>query len=141
MMLPLFGAITVYGLPASVAGKLLISLDQNYANELLRLWANGPGLISPLTVKGLVGFPSFHTAQAVIVAWYARRLGILFYPFLVLNILVIISTPIQGGHHVVDVMGGFAVAAFAIWLTSGVTNRLMRAEPKNQAMPALVTTG
>ncbi|MES2255432.1 MAG: phosphatase PAP2 family protein [Pseudomonadota bacterium] len=137
MMFPSFGAITVYGLPASVVGKLPISLDQNYADELLRLWANGPGLISPLTVKGLVGFPSFHTAQAIIVAWYARRLGILFFPFLVFNSLVIASTPIQGGHHVVDVIGGFAVAAFAIWLASTIASRLMHTRSGNEAVPAL----
>src|SRR5262249_10846190 len=54
MVFPSFGAITVYGLPAGVAGAIPISLDQDYAHELLHLWTNGPGLISPLTVKGLV---------------------------------------------------------------------------------------
>jgi membrane-associated phospholipid phosphatase len=137
MVLPSFGAIAVYGLPSAIASHLPISVDQNYAQELLRLWTNGPGLISPLAIKGLVGFPSFHAAQAVIVAWYARRLGILFYPFLVFNILVIVSTPVQGGHHVVDVIGGIAVAALAIWLVGKVANRLIHIKPEDEAVPAM----
>ncbi|MEJ0042874.1 MAG: hypothetical protein WDM81_12000 [Rhizomicrobium sp.] len=28
--------------------------------------------------------------------------------------IVLVATPIQGGHHVVDVLAGFAVAALAI---------------------------
>ena len=92
-------------------------------------------------MKGLVGFPSFHTAQAIVVAWYARKLGVLFYPFLVFNILVIASTPIQGGHHIVDVIGGLAVAALAIWLASTAASRLTRAHSRNQSVPALAVAG
>lgn len=141
ILYPSFGAITVYGLPRAIADRLPLSLNLDYARALLYLQAHGPGYISPATVKGLVGFPSFHTAQAVIATWYARRLGVLFYPFLIFNILVIASTPIQGGHHVVDVIGGFAVAALAIWLTSTVAKRLMRPKSGNEAMPALATAG
>jgi membrane-associated phospholipid phosphatase len=141
ILYPSFGAITVYGLPKPIADKLLISLNLEYANSLLQLQAHGPGFISPATVKGLVGFPSFHTAQAIIAAWYARKLGVLFYPFLVFNILVIVSTPIQGGHHVVDVIGGFAVAVFAIWLSTAVARRLMGSKPETGGLPTLAVAG
>jgi len=92
-------------------------------------------------VKGLVGFPSFHTAQAIIAIWYARRLKRFFYPFLVFNILVVASTPIQGGHHVVDVIGGLAVAAFAIWFASTAARRLIRARPGSPPVPAMAAAG
>lgn len=137
ILYPSFGAITVYGLPKMIADRLPLSLNLDYARALLHLQSYGPGFISPATVKGLVGFPSFHTAQAVVAAWYARKLGILFYPFLLFNILVIASTPIQGGHHVVDVIGGVAVAALAVWFANWVARRLMAAAPKGEALPAL----
>jgi membrane-associated phospholipid phosphatase len=137
ILYPSFGAITVYGLPGTVADRLSLSLNLDYARALLYLQAHGPGFISPATVKGLVGFPSFHTAQAVVAAWYARRLGVLFYPFLLFNILVVASTPIQGGHHVVDVIGGLAVAALGVWVANSVASRLMGASPKGEALPAL----
>jgi len=134
ILFPSFGAITVYGLPQAVAERLPLSLNLDYARALLYLQAHGPGFISPATIKGLVGFPSFHTAQAIVVAWYARKLGVLFYPFMMFNILVVASTPIQGGHHVVDVIAGVAVAAFAIWLANRVASRLISEAPGDPAM-------
>lgn len=141
MMFPSFGAIAVYGLPSTIAGHLPIFVDQNYAHQLMGLLENGPGRISPFAVKGLVGFPSFHTAQAVIVAWYARRTGLLFYPFLIFNVLTVLSTPTQGGHHVIDLLGGFAAAVLSIWLATFIANRLRKAEMPKGPMPALVTVG
>ena len=141
ILYPSFGAITVYGLPAAISDKLPLSLNMDYARALLYLQAHGPGYISPATVKGLVGFPSFHTAQAVIAIWYARKLKTLFYPILAFNILVIASTPIQGGHHVVDVIGGIAVAGIAIWLARALARRLMRVKSRDDAMRALAAAG
>lgn len=126
IVVPSFGAITVYGLPASVVSKLKLSLDLNYANALLNSFAHGPGKISLYSVKGLVAFPSFHTELAIIIAWYARRLGFVFYPVLVFNIIAIASTPIQGGHHVVDVIGGIAVAAFSIFAATRIAQWMQR---------------
>jgi len=141
ILAPSFGAFTIYTLPSSPAMKQALALNADYAHLLLNLWSHGPGHISPLTVKGLVGFPSFHAAQAIIATWYARRTKFLFYPFVIFNILTIISTPIQGGHHVVDVIGGFAVATFAIWLATLIANRVTAVKTSKEAVPALVAAG
>jgi membrane-associated phospholipid phosphatase len=137
ILYPSFGAITVYGLPKIIADRLPLSLNLDYARALVGLQTHGPGFISPTTVKGLVGFPSFHTAQAIMATWYARKLAKIFYAFLLFNILVVASTPIQGGHHVVDVIGGFAVAALSIWLAGPVARRLMRATSNHEVRTAL----
>ncbi len=60
------------------------------------------------------------------VAWYAWPLKFLRWPALALNTLVLVATPIQGGHHVVDVLAGFAVAAAGI----AIANRVARIVPK-----------
>ena len=52
----------------------------------------------------------------MLVVWYARELPVVRWFALALNAVVLIATPIQGGHHVVDVLAGFGVAALAIWL-------------------------
>jgi len=137
--MPSFGAFTVYTIPTTPALKSALALNADYARLLLHLWTHGPGHISPLTVKGLVGFPSFHAAQAIIATWYARKTRFLFYPFLAFNTVVILSTPIQGGHHVVDVIGGLAVAAFAIWIATLAGNRLVATKNEKKTVPALVT--
>ena len=51
---------------------------------------------------------------ALILMWYARYISWLRWPLLALNLAVLISTPEQGGHHLVDVLGAIPVAALAI---------------------------
>lgn len=120
---PSFGAFSVYDLPPRVSAHLSVALDHAYARSLVDLLAHGPGRISPTDAKGLVGFPSFHGALAMIVAWYARDIRYLRWPALALNTLVLIATPIQGGHHVVDLLGGLAVTAAAVWATGRLAKR------------------
>ena len=119
---PSFGAISVYRLSPEILARTPLALDPAYAKDLLQLLANGPGLISPSDLKGLIGFPSFHAVLALLVTWYARSLPrYVFVPFIGLNLLVLISTPIQGGHHVVDVLAGFPVAAISILFAEKLT--------------------
>jgi hypothetical protein len=113
-LFPSFGAFSVYDLPADVAGKLGLALTGDYGHDLVRMLKEGPGTISPRDLRGLVGFPSFHTVQALTLAWYARSLPYLRWPAVILNLLVIVSAPIHGGHDVVDLFGGAAVAVISI---------------------------
>jgi len=129
---PSFGAFSVYSLPASVAHRLPLALDGHYANTLVGLLAHGPGRISPTDAKGLIGFPSFHAAMALFVVWHARELAVVRWFALALNALVLVATPIQGGHHVVDVIGGFAVAALAIL----IAGRIVRYAARTQGVVA-----
>lgn len=71
-------------------------------------------------LRGIVTFPSFHASMAVLLAWAARgtRCG---WFSLMLNALMIVSTPTEGGHYMVDSLAGVVVAVVAIggtrWLT------------------------
>ena len=125
-MFPSFGAFSVYELSPSVASRLSLELDGRYAHDLVHMLASGPGRISPHELKGLIGFPSFHAALAGLLIWYAWSVPVLRWPLIVLNSLVFVSTPIQGGHHVVDVVAGIAVAAIAIAATGYLSNWLER---------------
>jgi len=125
-MFPSFGAFSVYELSPSVASRLSLELDSRYAHDLVHMLASGPGRISPHELKGLIGFPSFHAALAGLLIWYAWSVPVLRWPLIVLNSLVFVSTPIQGGHHVVDVVAGIAVAAIAIAATGYLSNWLER---------------
>jgi hypothetical protein len=107
---PSFGAFSVYPPPPAMA----LALDQAYAHDLVRLLRDGPGLISPRDTKGLIGFPSYHAVLALLVMWHARKLAFLRWPALLLNGAVLLATPIQGGHHLLDVLAAFPVAAAAL---------------------------
>jgi hypothetical protein len=62
-------------------------------------------------LAGVTAFPSFHTAMGVIVIWCARGSRPLFAPMLMLNLLMIASTPAYGGHYFVDLLGGAILVA------------------------------
>ena len=109
---PSFGAFSVYPPPPS---SMALALDSAYARDLVHLLRDGPGLISPHDARGLIGFPSYHAALAFLVAWYAWPLRLLRWPAIVLNIVVLAATPVQGGHHLVDVLGAVPVTAFALF--------------------------
>lgn len=121
---PSFGAFSVYALPPQVSAHLNLALDHDYAADLVNLLAHGPGRISPTDAKGLVGFPSFHGALAMLVAWYGRDVPYLRWPVLAVNALVVVATPIQGGHHVVDLAGGLVVALAAAALTERIAGHV-----------------
>ena len=67
-------------------------------------------------VVGIVQFPSFHGIMALILIFAVRPYPLLFWPFLVINLVMLVSTVPVGGHHFADVIGSIAVvvASYAI---------------------------
>jgi hypothetical protein len=144
---PSLGAMSVYHLPPAIAHAVAASVDDAYGNALVAMLQNGPGFISPSDIRGLIGFPSYHGVLALIAICYARNLPHLFWPLLALNILVLVATPMQGGHHVMDVLASFPVAALVVFLSSfpvdakksaelsEVVNKLSKWSMKPRALP------
>lgn len=125
---PSFGAFSIFNLPAVTASKLGLALDGNYGRDLVALLRNGPGFITPLELRGIVGFPSFHTVQALVLIWYTRRLPVIRWAAAILNLLVLIATPIHGGHHLIDLFGGAAVTLAAIPAAGWIVRSARRPE-------------
>jgi hypothetical protein len=91
------------------------------ALERLRTMA-APGL-DLRNMPGLTTFPSFHTAMGVLAVWCSRGSRPMFVPMLLLNALMIASTPAFGSHYFVDVLAGIGLAAAAILLLRLVDRR------------------
>jgi membrane-associated phospholipid phosphatase len=136
---PSFGAISVYELPATW-GHLPLALDKNYARELVALLTQGPGLIMPDNTKGLIGFPSYHAVLALLVMYYAWGARWLRWPAIVLNLLVLAATPIQGGHHAVDVLGGALVSVIAIYGARACMSDRVKLWPRQMVRAKLAGT-
>jgi membrane-associated phospholipid phosphatase len=135
---PSFGAASVYHLPPEVWARLGVPADPAYENQIVALLHHDPGLIAPNQLKGLIAFPSFHTVMAVAVAWYAWNIRLLRWPLLVLNLLVIVSTPVEGGHHFVDVFAGLALAAASIALADRIASLPARPSVAAGTIPGAV---
>jgi hypothetical protein len=65
--------------------------------------------------KGLIQFPSYHTAAAILAINAFRFNRLLFTVNLAVSVLLILAVPTFGSHYLADVVAGGAVAGFAIW--------------------------
>jgi hypothetical protein len=66
-------------------------------------------------IRGIVDFPSYHAACAVLLAYFLRGIPVITPVAILFNLLMILATPVTGGHYVVDVLAGLVVAAATIW--------------------------
>lgn len=73
-------------------------------------------------LTGVITFPSMHAAGGVLIAWGLARLGRLAMPLVLLNIAMIGTAVTSGGHYLVDMAAGVALALLAIRL-SGLGGR------------------
>jgi membrane-associated phospholipid phosphatase len=74
-------------------------------------------LVSWRDAEGLITFPSFHAIWAILLvsAFYGRRK--VFYPLVLLNAVVLLSTVTTGMHYFTDVLVGSAIAVAVILAT------------------------
>jgi membrane-associated phospholipid phosphatase len=76
-----------------------------------------------LPLKGIVTFPSFHATVAVLLVYASWPVAILRYLSMLLTFLVLMSTPVDGGHYLIDVVGGMIIAFAGIWLVEKTIKR------------------
>ncbi|MET0587295.1 MAG: phosphatase PAP2 family protein [Novosphingobium sp.] len=112
---PSFGPSAYFHLAPDVDAALHRIVDANYGAELLELAKHGPLVITSGKIIGLIAFPSMHTVMAVMCVWFTRRTPV-FWCFAAINFLMIPATLIQGGHHLVDVIGGVGVFAISLYV-------------------------
>lgn len=82
------------------------------AHEALRA-----GQRSDLPYVGIICFPSFHTAMAILFTATYWRMPRCFWPAAALNAVMLLSVPYSGDHYLIDMIGGLVVATVAIKLT------------------------
>ena len=68
-----------------------------------------------LALKGIITFPAFHAASAILLTYPCRHCKPLFGAVRVINGLMLISIPTEGGHYLVDVIAGVLVAVLSIF--------------------------
>ncbi|KQV33050.1 MULTISPECIES: phosphatase PAP2 family protein [unclassified Rhizobium] len=117
---PAFGTSYVYDVSA-IAGLPLV-VNSGYGEELRHLAQNGIAMLMPGKVLGLVAFPSVHTLMACLSVFFLRGNRFIFPVVACLNLLMLPAIIIHGGHHLSDMLGGFALFGVAY----GLTSRLMR---------------
>jgi len=124
---PAIGSYQSLGLTASDLPNVDLNVFRLGQHDIAAVREGSLRHLELLHLAGIVTFPSFHAASAVLYAWA-------FYPVrgwgpisLILNILMIASTPIVGAHYLVDVIAGIVLAAASIAFAKQVSNYLEQA--------------
>lgn len=119
-------AVVISPFTPALGGYLHFQLDPKDFPEV-RIWAawlfvtpvyalrdGSLNVVELRNLDGIITFPSFHAAVAVLMAWAASGIPLLRYPMIFLNLLMLISTIPIGGHYLIDVMAGSLVAVASI---------------------------
>jgi len=115
---PTTGTTTIYEIPIELWNKVNPLVDRNYALELASIVKTGPNVITPTEIRGLVAFPSYHAVLAFTAMYAARNLKLLGPIFFFINLLILPSIFIHGGHHFVDLPAGFLMFALGTYWAS-----------------------
>ena len=108
----------------------------DYAGIMSRLRDGSLTELELSSMGGIVTFPSFHAAMAILFVWAVWPIRWARIPMLAANGLMWVSAIPIGGHYLVDLLGGSLIAVASILLVA----RACREAPPNRQhdmMPAI----
>jgi membrane-associated phospholipid phosphatase len=116
MIWPAEGAYAYYNPPLSIYENIGAGSGMWHHDLLVAIRTGATRLIDFNTPNAncLVTFPSGHTVLAFIITYALRGSRWTFIPALLVNSAMLISTIPHGGHHLIDLIGGGAIAVCAI---------------------------
>ena len=140
-LVPAIGVYQQIGLdPAS-----LPNLDPGaYLQQLHDLPPTRAGTLRHLDLLGLAGivtFPSFHAASAVLYSWALWGARWIRPIVVVANGAQLLATPIVGGHYFIDIFAGVAIAVLAIAAARQVGRMIARRQAGAAAAAAILLSG
>jgi PAP2 superfamily len=94
--------------------RLKLGTGVLHVEQLRELRSSAPVVMESHNMQGLVSFPSFHTCMALIMMWCSRGFWATNLIGIAIGTLIIIGTPLFGGHYLADLIGGALVTAIAL---------------------------
>lgn len=117
---PAAGAYALFTPSPETFSHFTASAGMWHYDELMRLRSGRPFVYDVTQSQGLVTFPSYHTVLAIITSYAARDARWVFVPVAILNAVVVVSTIPEGGHYLIDVVAGGAIALVSILFVRAV---------------------
>jgi hypothetical protein len=137
-LIPAIGVYQEIGLDPGT----LKSIDPGaYLDQLRDLPPTRDGVLRHLDLLGLGGivtFPSFHAASAVLYAWALWPVRWLRPLTLLANGAMLAATPLNGGHYFIDVIAGVIIAAVTIIAARRIGWMVARRQPASFAVHTLL---
>ncbi len=120
-------------IPQSAYANLTPSVPFEHIRHLEAMRTGANFLISENNLEGLITFPSFHTVCGLLFIWALFPLRRLRWWVVGLNALMILSTPIEGAHYFIDLIGGGVVATLSVYAAKLTMPALRSAAASRQA--------
>jgi membrane-associated phospholipid phosphatase len=137
-LLPAAGAWPYYGLTAADSPHITPAVSTSWP-VFYGLRDGSFRTLVAIGSEGIISFPSLHASLAVILVIAVWPIPVLGWAALILNVAMLVATPIDGSHYFSDVLAGIAVAVFsfaaASWIAAWVSRRVQ--EPR-AAAPAMI---
>jgi hypothetical protein len=108
--MPALSPLAYFGINAGDHPHITLAVPREFEAQALALRSGTMRVIELSGAQGLVTFPSFHTATAMLLLLGYRRVPYMRWFSLGLNGLMLLSIPIEGSHYLVDVIAGIVVA-------------------------------
>jgi membrane-associated phospholipid phosphatase len=112
VLVPTLGPVTVLAANADFAN--LPTPGRATGDIVLALRHGTLKVIDFAALDGIICFPSLHAAVAIIVPFTLRWNKLLFWPILLLDLVMLVSAVPSGNHYLSDVLAGIAIAALAV---------------------------
>ena len=118
VFVPAIGTYYGLNLPPQRFPSVNTSVYASQLHDILSLRDGSLRHLEIFKLAGIVSFPSFHAASAVLYMWALWPVWGFRSAAIAVNALMIAATPVIGAHYVVDVIGGVVLAAASILLTT-----------------------
>lgn len=139
-LLPAIGTYFEFGLPSDTE----LFKANGYGGQASDIPMLRDGTLRALNIVklgGILTFPSFHAATALLSIWSLWSIWWLRPALLVLNGGMLVATPLVGGHYFVDVIAGVSVAALTIQASKGLTAVVAASPLVVSTQPSSATPG
>lgn len=113
-LFPAAGAWKFHAVSESIAASFANSFDLSSLSHFEPLRDGRLRDIALDRMQGLISIPSLHSAMAVLLVYAVRATRVVLPAFIALDLAMLASTPIDGGHYLVDVLAGVALAVALI---------------------------
>ncbi len=117
--LPAYAVFHYYGIVEEMSRAIPLEAGYGHISQLDIIRAGQP--FDPFSnLFGLISFPSFHACGGVLLAWLFWQIPIIRWVLVPFNIILILATPVVGGHYFVDVIAGVIIGLTVVTITNHV---------------------
>lgn len=122
-VLPALDPFGYYGLTLNPDDVVKPTAGIVFLPDLLSLRAGTFTTFDFGALQGMVAFPSFHAALALMMCWSVRRMPWALIFLLPYNGLMLLATLTEGGHYLADVVAGGSILLVVLTLRHKLTQR------------------